>query len=152
MKKNSENTEKVDKINENEQKIAELTGDLQRLRADFENYRKQTEVQKAQAVNVVKITTVSKLLPLLDDVDRAISSYPEQLSPLTKSLEKTLKELNLAKIDSNQGTEFNPELHEAVMMEDGEGEKEVILETLRPGYYYDGEVARTALVKVGKSN
>ena len=135
------------KIN-NEALIAELTADLQRTRADFENFRKQIEIQKAQERNAVKFATVSKLLPLLDDLDRAIGAYVE-LKPLEKSLSKTLGELKLAKIASGQGVEFNPDLHDAVMVE-GEGEKEVIAETLRPGYYYEGEVLRPAMVKVKK--
>ena len=89
-----------------------------------------------------------RFLPLLDDVDRAISTYPEQLAPLGKSIEKLKKELMLEKINSEPGTDFNPDLHEAVMVEDGEGEKEVIAETLRTGYLYDSQVVRAAMVKV----
>lgn len=128
------------------EKIVELTNDLQRTRADFENFRKQVEVQKENEKKAVKLATVYKVLPLLDDLDRAINSY-EELQPLQKSLEKSLQELNLAKIDSSEGAEFNPDIHNAVMVE-GEGEKEVIAETMRPGYYYDGEVLREAMVKV----
>lgn len=128
-------------------KIAELTNDLQRTRADFENYRKQMDAQKASAINLAKLDTVSKVLPLLDDIDRAISATPE-LKPLEKTLEKTVSELGLAKIPSAPGTEFNPELHEAVLMADGEGEKEVVSETLRPGYMYGSEILRPAMVKV----
>lgn len=128
------------------EKITELTNDLQRTRADFENYRKQVELQKENEKKVVKLATVYKVLPLLDDLDRAINSYKE-LQPLQKSLEKSLLELNLVKIDSSEGAEFNPDIHNAVMVE-GDGEKEVIAETMRPGYYYDGEVLREAMVKV----
>lgn len=152
MKKNpTEKTEQTEQVNSNEQKISELTADLQRLRADFENYRKQTEIQKSQAMNITKLTTVSRILPLIDDVDRAISSYPEQLAPLKKTIEKTLNELRLRKINSEAGVEFDPNLHEAVMFEEGDGEKEVIVETLRPGYFYGEEIVRTAMVKVGKN-
>lgn len=128
-------------------KIAELTADLQRTRADFENYRKQMDAQKTQAAQFARYETVKKVLPLLDDVDRAIASTPE-LKPLEKSLEKTLSELKLQKIDSKPGTDFNPDLHDAVMMEESEGEKEVISETLRAGYTYEGSVIRPAMVKV----
>jgi molecular chaperone GrpE len=131
-----------------EKQIAELTNDLQRTRADFENFRKQVEVQKENAKKMAQLATVYKILPLLDDLDRAIGSYKE-LAPLTKSLEKTLKELKLVKIASGEGTEFNPDLHDAVMVE-GDGEKEIIAETLRPGYYYEGEILRPAMVKVRK--
>ena len=129
-------------------KITELTNDLQRTRADFENFRKQVELQKENEKKAVKLATVYKVLPLLDDLDRAINSYAE-LQPLKKSLEKSLQELSLVKIDSSEGAEFNPDIHNAVMVE-GEGEKEVIAETMRPGYYYDGEVLREAMVKVKK--
>ena len=127
-------------------KVEELTNDLQRTRADFENYRRQVEQQKLQYGNVVKNTTVMKLLPLIDDIDRAIAAN-ENLQPLAKSLEKTLKELSLERVETAAGTPFNPDLHEAVMVE-GEGEKEVIAETLRAGYRYDGELLRPAMVKV----
>ncbi len=131
-----------------EKQNLELTNDLQRTRADFENFRKQTELQKSKAMESAREMTVLKVLPLLDDIDRAIATYNEQLSPLTKVLEKTLAELKLEKIDSKDGAEFNPDLHEAVMVEDGDGEKEVVSSTLRPGYKYDGEVIRPAMVKV----
>ena len=133
-----------------EAKIAELTADLQRTRADFENYRKQTEIQKENEKKSARLATVYKVLPLLDNLDRAIATY-EELKPLEKNLEKTLKELNLTKIDSNQGTEFNPDLHDAMMVE-GDGEKEIIAETLCPGYYYESEVLRPAMVKVKRES
>ena len=119
---------------------------LQRTRADFENFRKQTEMQKENEKNAVKLATIYRVLPLLDDMDRAISSYAE-LEPLKKSLEKSLKDLGLSKINSEKGAEFNPDIHEAVMAE-GDGDKEIVTETLRPGYYYGTEVLRAAMVKV----
>lgn len=131
-----------------ESQINELTNDLQRTRADFENYRKQVETQKENAKKMAQLATVYKVLPLLDDIDRAIVSYKE-LVPLAKSLEKTLKELKIVKIDSKEGVEFNPDIHDAVMVE-GDGDKEVIAETFRPGYYYEGEVLRPAMVRVLK--
>lgn len=128
-------------------KNAELLADLQRTRADFENYRKQMDAQKAQAVEFAKYETIKKVLPLLDDIDRAVAATPE-LKPLEKNLEKTLTELKLQKIDSAPDTEFNPDFHDAVMMEDSDGDKEVVAETLRAGYTYNGAVIRPAMVKV----
>ena len=129
-------------------KLAELTNDLQRTRADFENYRKQIEQQKENERKAVKLATVYKMLPLIDDLDRAVAAY-DTLKPLEKTLEKSMGELGLKKIPSGIGTEFNPDLHDAVMVE-GDGEKEVVAETLRPGYYYETEVLRPAMVKVKK--
>lgn len=148
MKKNGKEQEK-NELEELRLKVTELTNDLQRTRADFENYRKQIDIQKTNEKKIVKFSTVSKVLPLLDDIDRAVNTYDE-LTPLKKSFEKTLEELGLLKIETAQGTEFNHDLCEAVMVE-GEGEKEVISETLRPGYYYEGEVIRPAMVKVKRA-
>ena len=141
MKKNEQND---DKMVELQAKYDELVGDLQRTRADFENYRKQVEMQKENEKNATKLATIYKMLPLVDDIDRAISSYAE-LAPLQKSLEKSLKDLGLSRIDTS--AEFDPDLHEAVMAA-GDGETEKIAEVLRPGYYYDGAVLRPAMVKV----
>ena len=134
--------------NTKKDEVAELINDLQRTRADFENFRKQVDLQKENEKKAARLATVYKVLPLLDDIDRAISSYDE-LKPLEKSLDKTLKELELVKIVSDKGVEFNPDLHDAVMVE-GDGEKETIAETLRAGYTYGGEVLRPAMVKVKK--
>lgn len=152
MKKNVKMSVEVDdsavqaEFKKLEDEKTELLNDLQRTRADFENYRKQIEMQKENEKKSVKLATVMKILPLLDDLDRAIATYAE-LEPLKKSLEKSLKELGLGRISSEVDTEFNPDLHEAVMTE-GEGDMQVIAETLRPGYYYEEEVLRPAMVKV----
>ncbi len=135
------------KAPETKDQSAELLQDLQRTRADFENFRKQVELQKSQAMAAARFSTVHKVLPLLDDIDRAISAHTE-LAPLAKTLAKTLTELELAKVPAEPGVEFNPDYHDAVLMEEGEGEKEVISETLRSGYTYQGQVLRPAMVKV----
>ena len=126
----------------------ELLNDLQRTRADFENFRKQVDLQREQAKKMATDATVMKLLPLIDDMSRAISSNPEVLAPIAKTLEKTMGELKLQKIATTEDTEFNPDFHDAISMEEGEGEKEVIAEELRPGYMYNGEVLRPAMVRV----
>ena len=139
---------KVEKKEDIESEKAELLADLQRVRADFENYRKQIEAQKMAEKKAARFATVHKMLPLLDDMARAIDSYTE-LKPLEKTLAKVMNELGLERIDSSDGVEFDPELFEAVMVE-GDGEKEVVGETLRPGYRYEGELLRPAMVKVKK--
>ncbi len=132
--------------NPEQDKITELTNDLQRTRADFENFRKNVEKERENAKKLARLATVQKMLALIDDLGRAIETYPE-LKPLEKNFEKTLKDLGLEKMDTKNGIEFNPELHEAVMSA-GEGNKEVIDETLRSGYLYEGEVLRPAMVKI----
>ena len=145
-------------IEEFEQRIGELTLDLQRTRADFENYRKRVEGEKQAAVQMGATKSVMKLLPVIDTIERAIANVPAELadnqwvkgvSGLVKQLEKTLDGLNLKKIDATPGAEFNPEIHQAIQMdEEAEGEREVIAEELQAGYILDGTPIRHAMVKV----
>jgi molecular chaperone GrpE len=138
-----------ERITELARQNAELIGDLQRTRADFENFRKQVDIQKDQAKKLATDATILKLLPLIDDMSRAIASNKEALAPVEKTLEKTMNDLGLSKIETAEGTEFNPDLHDAISMDEStEGEKEVIAEELRPGYMYNGEVLRAAMVRV----
>ena len=150
MKPKTENNPEPVKpeVNEFEAKANEYLADLQRTRADFENFRKQTDLQREQAKAISEQATVLKFLPLIDDMSRAIEANKETLGPLEKSFEKTLKSLDLEKIVTKPGTAFDPALHEAVMVEEGEGDKEVVAAELRSGYKYKGEVLRAAMVKV----
>jgi len=146
--------------NEFEQQLGELTLDLQRTRADFENYRKRVDAEKSAAREAGQSSAVLKLLPVIDNIERAVAYTPEELKDnkwaqgiagLTKNLEKSLESLNLARIDAKVGTEFNPDVHEAIQFdEDAEGEKEVIAEELQAGYTLNGHVIRHAMVKVTK--
>lgn len=137
----------------------ELINDLQRLRADFENYRKRVDADKASMSELTRAATILKLLPVFDTIDRAIAHAPPDLADnkwvqgvlaLQKNLATALNELGLARIDATPGVKFDPNLHEAVMMEDAEGEHEVIAEELRPGYKLAGQVIRPSMVKVKK--
>jgi len=149
---------KAKKPDELEQQIADLTLDLQRTRADFENYRKRMDAEKAAAVKSGEAKAILKLLPTIDTIDRAITHIPDDLvdnkwvqgvASLGKQLEKSLENLNLARIDAKTGAEFNPELHEAIQFdEDATGEKEVIAEELQAGYTLAGTPIRHAMVKV----
>ena len=135
-----------------------LTLDLQRTRADFENYRKRVEAEKQSAHSMGQAKSVMKLLPVIDTIERAIANVPEELADnawakgvagLGKQLDKQLKEIGLEKIDAKPGTLFNPELHQAVQFDEAaDGEKEVVAEELRAGYTLDGAVIRDAMVKV----
>ncbi len=146
------------KIDDLQHTIDELTLDLQRTRADFENYRKRVEAEKQSAHSMGQAKSVMKLLPVIDTIERAIANVPEELADnawakgvagLGKQLDKQLKEIGLEKIDAKPGTLFNPELHQAVQFDEAaDGEKEVVAEELRAGYTLDGAVIRDAMVKV----
>jgi len=141
-----------------QQQIEELTRDLQRTRADFENYRKRVESEKVSAREAGQASAILKLLPIIDTIERATTHIPDALKDdkwvmgiagLVKNLEKALENLNLRRIDVTKGSEFNPELHEAIQFdEDATGEKEVIGEVLQAGYTLNGHVIRHAMVKV----
>lgn len=141
-----------------EQQVDELTQDLQRTRADFENYRKRVEMEKTAARESGKSSTILKLLPVIDNIERAVAYTPDELKDntwvqgiagLVKNLEKSLESLNLKRIDAKPGSPFNPELHEAIQFdEDAEGDSEVIAEELQAGYKLGNEVIRHAMVRV----
>lgn len=140
--------------------IAELTADLQRTRADFENYRKRVEGEKQAARDAGQASAILKLLPVVDNIERAIAHVPEDLTEnkwaqgvtnLVKQLDKSLDGLNVRRIVATPGTVFDPELHEAIQFdEDAEGEQEVIAEELQAGYTLNGQPIRHAMVKVTK--
>ena len=152
------NVKKTKKDLEFEQKLGELTADLQRTRADFENYRKHSEADRMSAREAGQASTILRLLPVIDNIERAIGYVPTELAEnswvqgvvgLTKNLEKSLESLNLKRIDANKGAIFNPDLHEAIQFdEEATGEHEIIAEELQAGYTLDGRPIRHAMVKV----
>lgn len=149
---------KSSKKDELEQQIAELTDDLQRTRADFENYRKRVEQEKTAAREAGQSSAILKLLPVVDNIERAIAYTPDDIKDhkwvqsvtgLVKNLEKSLDGLNLKRIDATAGTDFNPDVHEAIQFDDdATGEKEVIAEELQAGYLLNGRPIRHSMVKV----
>ena len=146
------------KQDELEQQIGELTQDLQRVRADFENYRKRVEQEKTAIRRSGRASTVLQLLPVIDNIERAIGHMPSDLetnpwaegvTKLIKNLAASLESIGVSRIEATQGTKFNPQLHEAIQLDDDAvGETEVIADELQAGYTLDGEVIRTSMVKV----
>ena len=149
---------KSKKQEELEQQVGELTQDLQRTRADFENYRKRSEADKASIYQQGQSSAITKLLPIIDTIERAVTYTPEELKDhkwtqgiagLVKNLDKQLASLNVQRIDAKQNVAFNPDLHEAIQFdEDATGDTEVIAEELQAGYTLNGQPIRHAMVKV----
>jgi len=133
---------------ETAEKALDAEDKYKRALADFVNFKNQNDAQLDHAKKLAKDSTILKIIPLIDDIKRAIKANPETLKPVEKTLEKAMKDLSLEEIDASENVDFNPDLHEAISMEDGEGEKEVIAEELRPGYKYEGKVLRPAMVRV----
>ena len=139
-----------------EKKIDELTHDLKRVHADFINYKRRAEEDKQRAIRFGRESAVMALLPVIDNVERALSHLPEELSKnswalgvkqVAKQLEDALKGIGVEKFAS-RGKEFDPHRHEAVADLGGKGKKEIVAEELQSGYTMDGEVIRHALVKI----
>jgi molecular chaperone GrpE len=133
-------------------KVAELTADLQRVQADFANYRKRALRDQQAAADRAKAAVVSQLLGVLDDLERARKHGDLESGPL-KSVADTLMSaligLGLAAFGA-EGEDFDPVLHEAVQHEgDGaDGSKPVIGTVMRQGYKLGEHVLRHALVGV----
>src|SRR5665811_1941278 len=107
---------KIKKEIEVEQQLGELTQDLQRTRADFENYRKRSESDRILMYESGQANAILKLLPVIDNIERAIAHIPDELrenvwaqsvAGLVKNLDKSLESLNLKRIDATPGAVFN---------------------------------------------
>ncbi|HWF69696.1 MAG TPA: nucleotide exchange factor GrpE [Mycobacterium sp.] len=133
-------------------KVAELTADLQRVQADYANYRKRALRDQEAIAGRAKASVVSQLLGVLDDLDRARSHGDLESGPLKLVADKLLSALTGLGLTAfgAEGDDFDPVLHEAVQHEgDGsEGSKPVIGNVLRHGYKLGDQVLRHALVGV----
>ncbi len=142
-----------------EQHLGELTADLQRVQADFINYRSRTEEDKQKALVAGKAAAILKLLPVIDNIERAVSFIPDELkdnqwvrgiSSLGKSLDKSLADMGVTRIAAI-GLPFDPNVHEAISAE-GNGDHEIVTEELRAGYMLDGQIIRHSMVKVTRQD
>lgn len=140
---------------ETAQQIGELTEHLQRLQAEFDNYRRRVADQQASIMNLAKQEVVLQLLPLIDNIDRALAHVPADLQSnpwaqgvagVAKQAEETFKSVGVAKIQT-VGQSFDHNTMEAVAAE-GEGSEEVVSEELQAGYTLGDKVIRPAMVKV----
>ncbi|MBX4188488.1 nucleotide exchange factor GrpE [Candidatus Saccharibacteria bacterium] len=143
-------------IAELEKKVADLTEALQRERADAENLRRRTDMEKSRLGEFYKAMIVQELLPALDNLERAFKHTPKDIKDhdyvkgiqgVMKQFEQCFAQLGVKRIKT-VGEVFDPRLHEAVHMEDGDGTVEVVCEELQPGYVIGDEVIRHAIVKV----
>jgi molecular chaperone GrpE len=142
----------AEKGSASDEKVAELTADLQRVQADYANYRKRALRDQEATAERAKAAVVSQLLGVLDDLERARSHGDLDSGPLKSVADKlfgALTGLGLAAFGA-EGDDFDPALHEAVQHEgDGaEGSKPVIGNVMRQGYKLGEQVLRHALVGV----
>lgn len=148
---------KKDKKDKKDEQIAELNDRILRNLAEFDNFRKRTEKEKSQMFEIGAKSIIEKILPTIDNFDRAKAAVPEELKGsayvegiemIYKQLMTSLEEAGLKPIEA-LGAEFDPNLHNAVMHEDNDelGEN-VVSEELQKGYMYRDSVVRHSMVKV----
>ncbi len=138
-------------------KLAELTQISQQALADLQNYKKRTEEEKIKFVAFANAALISELLPVMDDLDRAISHLPEDpagrewangIAIIFKKLQDILTTQGLETIPTT-GNPFDPALHEAMLME--EGPPDQVVREMDKGYRLAERVLRRAKVVVGHS-
>lgn len=153
----------VDKSkNKKADKSAELMAGLQRLQADFINYKTRAEKERSDALKMGREMAVSELLPVFDNLERAFAHTPEDLkdntwvkgiNALEKQLLDVLSNLGLSKIET-VGKPFNPNTMEAVGVDEASPSQgtshEVVAEELQAGYMFGNRLLRPAMVKVRK--
>ena len=140
------------------EEVEMLTEAIQRERADAMNMRRRHDEQIMNLKSTLKADVVNDLLPVIDNFERALKHVPEELKEndyvkgvqgVVAQFDKTLADMGVKRIQTI-GEDFNPHFHEAVGIEDGEGDKEVVSEELQAGYQIGDTVIRHAMVKVTK--
>ena len=138
-----------------ENKVKELTETVQRVQADFENYKKRTEKEQQEFVKYACQNIVLDLLPILDNFELALQHTKDQ-EEFVKGIElvyanfiDVLEKKGLKQINSIN-KEFNPVMHEALMQEKSKEDPGTIIEEFQKGYMINDKVIRPTKVKVAK--
>ena len=146
--------EKKDKKDE---KIEDLTDRVKRQMAEFDNFRKRTEKEKASMYEIGAKSVIEKILPVIDNFERGLAAVPEEqkedsfvvgMDKIYKQILATLDEIGVKPIEA-VGQEFDPNFHNAVMhVEDETLGENTVAEEFQKGYIYRETVVRHSMVKV----
>nr|WP_022779334.1 nucleotide exchange factor GrpE [Butyrivibrio sp. AE3009] len=150
---------KKDKKDPLKEKVDELNDKLIRQMAEFENFRKRTDKEKAQMFEQGQGNVLEKLLPVIDNFERGLAAVPEEekegafadgMNKIYKQLIKQLEDLGVTPIEA-VGKEFDPNLHNAVMqVESAEYESGFVAQELQKGYMFHDTVLRHSMVAVAQ--
>ncbi|MCI7263734.1 MAG: nucleotide exchange factor GrpE [Clostridiaceae bacterium] len=145
------------KKDKRDEQIEELTDRLKRNMAEFDNYRKRTEKEKAVMYEVGARSVIEKLLPIVDNFERGLAAVPEEeaksafaegMDKIYKQVLKMLDDMGVKPIEA-VGQPFDPNFHNAVMhVEDERLGENVVAEEFQKGYLYRDSVVRHSMVKV----
>ncbi len=138
-------------------KLAEAVEKYQRLFAEFDNFRKRTDKEKAARYDMGARDVIEKILPVVDSFELALKNVPddkeasafaEGMDKIHKQFLKALEDLGVKPIEA-VGKEFDPNFHNAVMhVEDEEAGENIVVEEFQKGYMYKDHVVRYSMVKV----
>lgn len=134
--------------------IEDLKDSLKRLQADFINYKNRTNRERQQSIELANESLILKILPIIDDLDRAIDSKEEKdefssgVELIRDNLLLSLKDFGLEEVDCSD--KFDPNYHHAVITEDSDNGSDMILEVFQKGYILNNKCIRPAMVKVSK--
>ena len=156
-KKNQENND--DQLHEANQKISELNDKYLRLYSEFDNYRKRTLREKSELIKTASEDVITSLLPVLDDLERAVeaaggkeeeATHLEGLKLIYNKFKSILQQKGLEAIES-KGQPFDVDYHEAItnIPAPGEEMKGKVMDEIQKGYMLNGKVIRFARVVVG---
>ena len=148
---------KKEKKNPLQDKVDELNDKVLRQMAEFENFRKRTDKEKAQQFEMGQANILEKLLPIVDNFERGLATVPEEekdgafadgMNKIYKQLVKQLEDLGVTPIEA-VGKEFDPNFHNAVMqVESNEYESGIVAQELQKGYMFHDTVLRHSMVGV----
>ena len=153
--KDSKKKKKEKKKDKRDEQIEQLNDKVMRQMAEFENFRRRTEIEKSQMFNTGAKSIIEKILPVVDNFERGLATVEEGADPFAdgmlmiyKQLLTTLDEAGVKPIEA-VGQEFNPDFHNAVMhVEDEEVGENIVVEEFQKGYMYNDTVVRHSMVKV----
>ena len=148
---------KEKKKDKRDERIEELTDQVKRQMAEFENFRRRTEKEKTQMYEVGAKSIIEKILPVVDNFERGLAAVPEEqkndafvegMDKIYKQMMTVFEEMGVKPIEA-VGKEFDPEYHNAVMqVESEEYESGVVAQELQKGYMYRDSVVRHSMVAV----
>jgi molecular chaperone GrpE len=146
------------RIEQAEAQAADYKDQWLRATADYKNYKRRAESERAELIRSASAGLVLKLLPVLDDFERAVANIPPDMAEnawwdgtqlIAQKLRTILDSEGVTPIEA-LGQEFDPNLHEAVLYEDAPGQDGKVIEELQKGYKLRERVLRPTMVKVGR--
>jgi molecular chaperone GrpE len=140
-------------------RVAELTSDLQRLQAEFINFKRRAEDERSELTAAATRRVLRELLPVRDNFDRELAGRPAgvdaawaaSIDAIRNQFDQSLRALGVGRFNS-VGSVFDPNRHEAVADAGGEGEFEVVANELQAGYLQGDRVLRPAMVRVAHTD